>query len=330
MCAPLVSISCITYNHAAYIKTALDSFLSQNCPFTYEILIHDDASSDGTADIIRDYASRYPDIIRPILQTENQYQKGIRNVSGVFNFPRARGKYIAMCEGDDFWCSKEKLQMQAAYMEAHPETALCCHAAKIAALDGAFREHAEIHPFHKDGVLSAEEVIAKPVNFPTASLFFRTDAVKNLPDWYFRCPVGDIPLQLLLLLHGGVYYFDKALSVYRIGGTGSWGESMESGSEAARKAKWNAHLDAMMSLYQAFDSETCGIYQQAVQKAKARCRFQVDLKCGSLQALEQEENKEFVKELPVMQRNLLLLSYRHPKAYQLLRKSWQAVCRKKA
>ena len=99
---PTVSICCITYNHAPYIRSALDGFLMQETDFAYEILIHDDASTDGTADIIREYTARYPDIIKPILREENQYSKGISNIS-IFNFPRARGEFIAMCEGDDYW-----------------------------------------------------------------------------------------------------------------------------------------------------------------------------------------------------------------------------------
>lgn len=109
---PLVSICCITYNHKEYIRDALDGFLSQRTDFPYEILINDDASTDGTADIIREYEQKYPEKIRALLQTENQYSKGITNPSGAFNFPRVRGRYVAMCEGDDYWTDPEKLQKQ--------------------------------------------------------------------------------------------------------------------------------------------------------------------------------------------------------------------------
>ena len=88
----MVSICCITYNQEEYIRDALDGFLSQDTDFSYEVLIHDDASTDGTADIIREYARQYPEIIKPILQTENQYAKGLTNVSGTYNFPRAKGR----------------------------------------------------------------------------------------------------------------------------------------------------------------------------------------------------------------------------------------------
>lgn len=105
----LVSISCITYNHAPYIRQCLDGFLIQKTDFAFEILIHDDCSTDGTAEIIKEYESQYPDIIRPLYEEENQWLKGRRG-SAVFNFPRAQGKYIAICEGDDYWTDPLKFR----------------------------------------------------------------------------------------------------------------------------------------------------------------------------------------------------------------------------
>ncbi|MFR5732241.1 MAG: glycosyltransferase family 2 protein [Clostridium sp.] len=121
----MVSVCCITYNQASYIRDALEGFVNQQTDFAYEVLIHDDASSDGTAEIIREYAEQYPDLIFSILQTENQYSKGLTNVSGTFNFPRARGKYIAMCEGTTTGPMMPKLQKQVDYLEANPGCSLC-------------------------------------------------------------------------------------------------------------------------------------------------------------------------------------------------------------
>ncbi|MFK2238497.1 glycosyltransferase family 2 protein [Bacteroides fragilis] len=106
---PLVSIFCITYNHSSYIRQCLDGFLIQKTNFPFEVLIHDDASTDDTAGIIKEYEAKYPDIIKPIYQVENQYSKGL-DINIVYNLPRARGKYIAMCEGDDYWIDPLKLQ----------------------------------------------------------------------------------------------------------------------------------------------------------------------------------------------------------------------------
>ena len=134
----MVSICCITYNQRACIRDALEGFLSQRTSFSYEILIHDDASTDGTADVIRESAERYPDLIFPILQTQNQYSQGLTNISGTFNFPRARGKYIAMCEGDDYWTDPEKLKRQVEFMEANPDCSLCFHSARVEHQERAF------------------------------------------------------------------------------------------------------------------------------------------------------------------------------------------------
>ena len=119
----LVSVSCVTYNHSKYIRQCLDSFLMQKTNFAFEVLIHDDASNDGTAEIIREYESKYPDKIKPIYQTENQYSKGI-SPTFKFNIPRAKGKYIAMCEGDDYWSDPLKLQKQVDFLENNPDYGL--------------------------------------------------------------------------------------------------------------------------------------------------------------------------------------------------------------
>jgi glycosyltransferase involved in cell wall biosynthesis len=117
---PLVSICTITYNHAPFIRQCLDGFLMQKTNFPFEVLIHDDASTDGTEEIIREYEAKYPELIKPLYEKENQYLKGRRG-SKIFNFPRARGKYIALCEGDDYWTDPLKLQKQVEFLEANPD-----------------------------------------------------------------------------------------------------------------------------------------------------------------------------------------------------------------
>ena len=128
---PLVSISCITYNHEPYIAQALNGFLMQKTSFPFEVLIHDDASTDRTADILREYEKKFPNLIKPIYQKENQYSKGFTSVSATWNFPRAQGKYIALCEGDDYWIDENKLQMQVDFLEKNPEYGLTYTLARI-------------------------------------------------------------------------------------------------------------------------------------------------------------------------------------------------------
>ena len=121
---PLVSICCITFNHERFIGQALEGFLMQETTFPVEIIVHDDASTDRNADIIRDYQQRYPHVVEPIYQTENQYSKGTHPLIQAV-FARARGRYIALCEGDDYWTSAEKLARQVAFLQGHPSHSLC-------------------------------------------------------------------------------------------------------------------------------------------------------------------------------------------------------------
>ena len=127
---PLVSISCLTYNHAPYLRQCLDGFVMQITSFPIEILIYDDASGDGTQNIIEEYQKKYPDIIKPIYQTENQYSKGVK-VGFVYNYSRAKGEYIAFCEGDDYWTDPYKLQKQIDFLECYSDYVICSHRYRI-------------------------------------------------------------------------------------------------------------------------------------------------------------------------------------------------------
>lgn len=121
-----VSICCLTFNHEKFIQRTLDSFLMQETKFDFEILIHDDASTDRTVEIIKEYQEKYPNIIKPIFQSENQWSKGITALSATYNFPRAKGSYIAMCEGDDYWTDSSKLQEQVDFLDIHSEYSFVC------------------------------------------------------------------------------------------------------------------------------------------------------------------------------------------------------------
>ena len=124
---PLVSICCLTYNHARFIRKCLDGFLMQQTDFPIEILIHDDCSTDGTIEIIQEYTAKYPELIFPLYEEENQYSRGGAGKMDLYNYRRARGKYIAYCEGDDYWTDPLKLQNQVDFMEANPEYSVCFH-----------------------------------------------------------------------------------------------------------------------------------------------------------------------------------------------------------
>jgi glycosyltransferase involved in cell wall biosynthesis len=211
---PFVSICCITYNHEKFIKDALDGFLMQQINFPIEILIHDDASTDETANIIKDYENKYPDIIRPIYQRENQYSKGIKpNVS--FNFPRTQGKYIALCEGDDYWTDPLKLQKQVDFLEANPDFAICFHNAVV--INENFPEKNRLNNDDSTPEISTLDDLLKGVNYiTTASVVIRTNLIQKLPDWFTSLPFGDYALYLIAAHHSKIRYINEIMSVYRI------------------------------------------------------------------------------------------------------------------
>ncbi len=126
MSTPLVAIKCTVYNHEPYLRDCLDGFVMQQTDFPFVAVVHDDASTDHSADIIREYAEKYPDIIRPIYETENQYSRG--TLSQIMNdaVDATGAKYIALCEGDDYWTDPKKLQKQVDFLETHSEYDMVC------------------------------------------------------------------------------------------------------------------------------------------------------------------------------------------------------------
>ena len=206
---PLVSICCAAYNHEPYIRQCLDGFMMQKTTFAFEVLIHDDASTDKTAEIIREYEKKYPDIIKPIYQTENQYRKGGK-ISVRFNIPRAKGKYIAFCEGDDYWIDPLKLQKQVDFLEGHPDCSLCFH--RCCELMDEVKVPL-VFEHLREGYYTGEDIL-ETWTVPTASVLFHNYGSYLLQ----QCKGiihGDIFLFLLLAERGKLYCLPDKMSVYR-------------------------------------------------------------------------------------------------------------------
>ena len=314
----MASINCVTYNHGAFIRQALDSFLMQKTDFEYEILVHDDASTDGTGDIIREYAAKYPDKIRPLIQTENQYSQGIDNISGAFNFPRARGKYIFMCDGDDYFDSPDKLQKQVDYMESHPDCTLCIHSAKIQLMGKAVTE-SQMRPYRKTTVLTPEEIIDKTSGYAMSSMAFPARLVKELPDYYTDCPVGDTPLQLIAAANGYGYYMDEPMRVYRVGVSGSWTVEGKKGNYAAKQ---QAYYERMRQVYKEFDKATGGRFKAAAISASKRTYYQTKVNTRDFKEILNPAYRRYYKELTPMTRFFIQFQYRTPGLYGFLRKTF--------
>ncbi len=216
---PLVSIFCTTYNHEKYIKDAIEGFLMQKTDFQYEIVIHDDASTDGTIAILKEYERRYPELIRVIYEAENQYSK-LENAAKFFidlERKELKGKYIAICEGDDYWIDADKLQMQIDYMEKHPDCVMSGHDAIM--INCKTGEKRKMKRF-QEGDLSTVDVILSAI--PTASRIYQKDML-NINRFFLEAgEIGDYPFQLFCSTRGKIHYFDKAMSVHFIMTESSW------------------------------------------------------------------------------------------------------------
>lgn len=220
---PSVSISCITYNQKDFIEETIEGFLKQKTTFPIEAIIHDDASTDGTKKIVEKYMDKYPELIKPIFQDENQYSKYSGNIGARFVWPHARGKYIALCEGDDYWTDPYKLQKQVDELEKHPECYICFH--PVQAFDDNRKKSNKIIGNHgkSNRRFDSREVILGGGGFmPTPSVVVNRRVIETLPDWFFEAPASDYFLQILGSLNGGALYLNETMAVYRTNVKGSW------------------------------------------------------------------------------------------------------------
>lgn len=199
----------IAYNHQAYIAQALDSILMQKTNFPFEIVIGDDGSKDDTRMICESYVAKYPDRIR--------YHYHPKNIGMMPNFigvlESAKGQYVAICEGDDYWTDDSKLQSQADFLDAHPDYSMCCHLHYVLTNNKLLEKH---KPLSGDfQTVSTEDYMLHPF-FHTTSYFFRNEAQpRPYPQWYYQVLAGDHFLVLFISLHGKMGCLNKRMSVFR-------------------------------------------------------------------------------------------------------------------
>lgn len=244
MADPLVSIICITYNHEPYIRQCLDGFMMQKTNFPFEVLIHDDASTDKTADIIREYEARYPDVIKPIYQTENQYSKGVK-IGLTYLYPNAKGKYIAECEGDDYWTDPLKLQKQVDFLEENQEYVMCSHNydyyyQNLGYLDKIKENNDQIYTF--------DYLIKGGWLFHPLTVIFRRSAM-SLTQLRAYGTMMDAVLFYHLLQRGGGYYMGRNMAVYRVHNGGVW-------SGIDRNHRLLTEFKARLAIYEVEKSRT--------------------------------------------------------------------------
>lgn len=210
----MVSIRCLVYNHEHFLRQCLDGFVMQKTSFRFEAIVHDDASTDASAAIILEYADKYPDIIKPIIEKENQWSKGDNSLNRILD-AACNGKYTAFCEGDDYWTDPQKLQRQVDFLEAHPDFSFCVHDTKV--YNQKTREllykKQEVLNDHPEGYvikMNYGKWVTRPL-----SLMWRTDILKEKD--YTQCRSKlDIVMAYFLLRKGNGYLLPDVMGVYRV------------------------------------------------------------------------------------------------------------------
>lgn len=255
----MVSIVCDVYNHEPYLRDCLEGFVKQVVDFPYEILIHDDCSTDKSVEIIKEYVAKYPHLFKPIYQKENQYSKGV-GIWEKYQFPRAQGKYIAMCEGDDYWTDPYKLQKQVDFLESHPEFSLCFSRVKCLLVKTGQLVN-ELIVCDMPGQSSLKD-LAKGNYIHTPSVLLRNNiVVLNKIKSLGYCMPGDYVNWMLFAETGKIWKFEEPMAVYRVG-SGIW-SSDESISP---------DLEMLMTLNKLWmaidDAEVKNILQEQISKQK--------------------------------------------------------------
>jgi glycosyltransferase involved in cell wall biosynthesis len=249
--SPLVSILCLTYNHIKYIEDALDSILNQKVDFDFELIVFDDCSTDGTTEVIKAYAGKYPEIIKPVLQPENLLSKGIGlyRIYTQYLLPLAKHKYIAICEGDDFWSDQAKLQQQVDFLEKNPQYTICFH--KVGILKNGQTNYEIYDEYHRRILGNRSEFIftdlLKDNMIPNCSVVYR-NVVQEFPDLFKNLNFPDWPLHLLYAEKGKIGYINKFMAIHREHEKGLW-----NGSSYADKIK--STLEFYIDLLQYFGNK---------------------------------------------------------------------------
>jgi glycosyltransferase involved in cell wall biosynthesis len=314
---PLVSIFCTSYNHGHYIASAIESFLQQITEFPIEILIHDDASTDKTPQIIQKYEVKYPSIIKPIYQKTNQLSKGIK-INAKFNYPRSRGIYVALCEGDDYWSDPFKLQIQVNHMESSPETSLCVHASKVVK-SSTGKVVRTIRPSDFSRYFDTDEIIEGGGGlFATNSMLFRRPSQLQRPSYFDKSNVGDYPLMIYLSTIGKVYYLDRYLSVYRTAIRGSWTSTTHSGTIQKMLDQKNNSVQLLHEIDQFYERR----YASAIQRKIRKIEFEILHLKGEIGRIGSKEFADLYGSLGLPKKILLLItrSY-YPQVYAVLKRT---------
>lgn len=267
---PLVTIRCITYNHEKYISDALDGFLMQETTFPFEVIVHDDASTDNTANIIKEYEKKFPLIIKPIYEKENQYSKHDGSLSRIVN-SKIKGKYIAFCEGDDYWIDSRKLQKQFDYMENHKNCVLCTHNTQYYDLNNE-KKGTTFNKWINVRILNEEDVFFD-WNVHTSSFFIRTVNYFSFPKlinsnkyWF-----GDFMILCWSFYYGNICCLPDVMSVYNYNNPNGVTYTVFTNDYLSANKKYYEIVNFLFDYNQITNGKYCEVINRKILSVKKTC-----------------------------------------------------------
>lgn len=313
-----LSVTCMAYNHAPYIRQTLEGFVNQRTDFPYEVLISDDASTDGTDAVIREYAEKYPQLIRPFYQKKNLFSQKIDPLDTVL-FPAARGQYLAACEGDDCWIDPEKLQRQVDFLDAHPDYSACVHNS-LGDYIGSGREPEPLFPPAGDHDVGFETVVQGMSHcFHTSSIVARREWIVRSPDFRYVAwdyDFTDYAVAVWLSMNGKIRFLDRCMSVYRIGSNPSaWSSGLD--RQYAKRIRFvTGEREMLRTLLPHLDAERRALTEAVIRERE----FELLYLQGRTEDLVKPPYAELFRSQPLRFRAVTRLKNAFPRLHLLYRK----------
>lgn len=315
----MVTVMCTAYNHEKFLRQCLDGIVNQKTNFRFELLVNDDVSTDSTAEIIREYEENYPDIVRAFYQEKNLYQQGIDVYYSHF-FPNAKGKYCAICEGDDYWTDDTKLQRQFDFMEANPDYSACVHNTLLKYCGGDKKDEELVKRTEDCDVGFESALPGMNTAWHTSSIFAKTAILASPPDYYYPAiehGFSDYPYGLWLLQNGPVHFLARTMSVYRINSNqDAWSSGVD--GQYDKLVNFMTGAIEMLNLFRVHvtDEKLLTLTDNAIRGWE----FQLLYTQGRDEELRKEPYRAILKTRPLKFRVNNLIKVRFPRLHKYYRK----------
>lgn len=316
---PTVSVVCIAFNQVKYIRQCMESIVTQKTSFPFHLLIHDDCSTDGTTEIIREFEEKYPDIVKPLYEEENQYKKG-GVMPSYLVLPHVTGKYVAFCEGDDYWDDPLKLQKQFDALEANPDCHLCVHRVKTVWENGEDSGISIPNKFSGTQNIPSETFIrsVEDFQFHLLSFFFRGEDIRayinDLPEFAKIADVSDECFELYFGNLGNVCFIDETMASHRAGSIGCW----NSRNQDEKRVK---HHEKMIAAMESYDEYTQGKYHELCEHYILHQHYHIVTIRKDCKTQLKKEYREFYRDYGIKYRLRLWLNAYFPKIAKRLDRS---------